>query len=88
MDEIVRRTVEVNFTEDEMKGSFISLEEARLKRDYSKFEGQEEQKSEIKEVKDLFDKQQKLDRMIRKSFKLTKFYRHCDSIFHIVNKEE
>ena len=88
MDEIVRRTVEVNSTEDEMKGSFISLEEARLKRDYSKFEGQEEPKSEIKEIKDLFDKQQKLDRLIRKCFKLTKFYRHCDSIFHIVDKEK
>lgn len=61
-----RRTVEVNFTEDEMKGSFISLEEARLKRDHSKFEDKEEPKSELKEVKDLFDKQQKLDRMIRK----------------------
>ena len=48
----------------------------------------EESKSELKEVKDLFDKQQKLDRMIRKCFKLTKFYRHCDSIFHIVNKEK
>ena len=45
-------------------------------------EDQEEPKSELKEVKDLFDKQQKLDRMIRKCFKLTKFYRHCDSIFH------
>ena len=76
MDEIVRRTVEVNFTEDEMKRSFISLED------------QEEPKSELKEVKDLFDKQQKLDRMIRKCFKLTKFYRHCDSIFHIVDKEK
>ena len=29
-------------------------------------EDQEEPKSELKEVKDLFDKQQKLDRMIRK----------------------
>ena len=45
-------------------------------------EDQEEPKSELKEVKDLFDKRQKLDRMIRKCFKLTKFYRHCDSIFH------
>ena len=41
-----------------------------------------ETQSELKEVKALFDKQQKLDRMIRKCFKLTKFYRHCDSIFH------
>ena len=41
-----------------------------------------ETQSELKEVKDLFDKQHKLDRMIRKCFKLTKFYRHCDSIFH------
>ena len=61
-----RRIVGVNFTEDERKRSFISLEEARLKRDYSKFEDQEEPKSELREVKDLFDKQQKLDRMIRK----------------------
>ena len=51
-------------------------------------EDQEELKSELKEVKDLFDKQQKLDRMIRKCFKLTKFYRQCDSIFHIVDKEK
>ena len=83
-----RRTVEVSFTEDEMKRSFISLEEARLKRDYSKFENKEEPKSDLKEVKDLFDKQQKLDRLIRKCFKLTKFYRHCDSIFHNVDKEK
>ena len=48
-------------------------------------EDSEDTKSELKEVKDLFDKQQKLDRMIRKCFKLTKFYRHCDSIFHINN---
>ena len=83
-----RRIVGVNFTEDERKRSFISLEEARLKRDYSKFENKEEPKSDLKELKDLFDKQQKLDRMIRKCFKLTKFYRHCDSIFHIVDKEK
>lgn len=83
-----RRIIEVNFIEEEREGAFRSLEESRLKRDYSKFGDQEDTKSELKEVKDLFDKQQKLDRMIRKCFKLTKFYRHCDSIFHIVNKEE
>lgn len=35
----------------------------------------------IVEAKLLHEKKQKLERLIRRCFKLTKFYRHCDSLF-------
>jgi hypothetical protein len=37
----------------------------------------------IVEAKLLFEKKQKLERLIRRCFKLTKFYRHCDSLFDV-----
>lgn len=37
---------------------------------------------QIKDFKNQLEKQQKLTRLIQKCFKLSKYYRHLESIFH------
>ena len=42
----------------------------------------ENEESQVKLYKDKLIRQQKLERLIRKCFKLSKFYRHLESVFH------